>query len=299
MWADKVEHTKIGFDPVKEPERNISTRSYIGEKSRRMQQRRKNLERRQQADIEEKQKLRKDIEKEVSLKLTHVSYHKERYVYARDLSIGYGMSLKNDDQADGKSLEYFKENQIISGFNMELKRGERLLLQGKNGSGKSSIIKAILSVSNIQWLGIREEDREKLLAKNICMQGILEVAHGLKISYMSQSTSHLQGGLDDYIEKIGVSNSLFKAILRQLDFERVQFEKNMEDYSEGQKKKVLIAGSLVQEAHLYIWDEPLNYIDVFSRMQLEELLLKYQPTMLLVEHDQAFCEKVATKMIEV
>ena len=72
----------------------------------------------------------------------------------------------------------------------------------------------------------------------------------------------------------------------------------MEDYSEGQKKKVLITGSLLQQAHLYIWDEPLNYIDVFSRMQIEKLILKFKPTMLIVEHDKSFGKNVATKIIE-
>lgn len=62
-------------------------------------------------------------------------------------------------------------------------------------------------------------------------------------------------------------------------------------YSEGQKKKVLIARSLCEEAHLYIWDEPLNYIDVFSRLQIEELVSKYRPTLLFVEHDRVFREK--------
>lgn len=51
-------------------------------------------------------------------------------------------------------------------------------------------------------------------------------------------------------------------------------------------------------AHLYIWDEPLNYIDVFSKMQIERLIETYQPTMLLVEHDVRFREKLATKIIE-
>ena len=71
----------------------------------------------------------------------------------------------------------------------------------------------------------------------------------------------------------------------------------MSEFSEGQKKKVLIATSLITPAHLYIWDEPLNYIDVFSRMQIEKLILEYQPTMLLVEHDVRFKEKVGTKEI--
>lgn len=74
--------------------------------------------------------------------------------------------------------------------------------------------------------------------------------------------------------------------------------KNIENYSEGQKKKVMLATSLLTPAHLYIWDEPLNYIDIFSRMQIEKLILEYQPTMLLVEHDKNFCEKIATKAVE-
>ena len=61
---------------------------------------------------------------------------------------------------------------------------------------------------------------------------------------------------------------------------------------------MLLAASLMTPAHLYIWDEPLNYIDLFSRMQIEKLILKYQPTILFVEHDVRFREKIATKVIE-
>ena len=92
--------------------------------------------------------------------------------------------------------------------------------------------------------------------------------------------------------KNGLEESLFKALLRKLDFSREQLGKQMQDFSEGQKKKVLIAASLCQQAHLYIWDEPLNYIDVFSRMQIEELILRWKPTMLLVEHDEYFIRKI-------
>lgn len=72
----------------------------------------------------------------------------------------------------------------------------------------------------------------------------------------------------------------------------------MSSYSDGQKKKVLIAKSLCENAHLYLWDEPLNYIDIFTRMQLEELLQNFGGTMVLVEHDQYFQEAVATKIIQ-
>ena len=82
-----------------------------------------------------------------------------------------------------------------------------------------------------------------------------------------------------------------------MDFERSQFDKDIREFSGGQKKKVLIARSLCEQAHLYVWDEPLNFIDVYSRMQLEQLLEEYAPTMVLVEHDQAFRDAVATQIV--
>ena len=85
-----------------------------------------------------------------------------------------------------------------------------------------------------------------------------------------------------FAEEHNLNESLFKAILRKMDFERIQFEKDMRDFSEGQKKKVLIAKSLCEKAHLYVWDEPLNFVDIYSRMQIEQLIEEFSPTMLLV-----------------
>ena len=127
--------------------------------------------------------------------------------------------------------------------------------------------------------------------------GILQTASGIIVSYVNQDTSFLKGTIGAYCHFRGLDESLFCAVLHQLGTERVQFAKPMEDYSEGQKKKVLIAASLLTPAHLYIWDEPLNYMDLFSRMQIEELLLTFRPTLLAVEHDIRFQEKVATKVI--
>ena len=108
----------------------------------------------------------------------------------------------------------------------------------------------------------------------------------------------LHGDIRQFCIERGLDESLFCALLRQMDLERTQFVKPLEDFSEGQKKKVLIAASLMTPARLYIWDEPLNYIDVFTRMQIEELLLAYQPTMILVDHDIRFQEKIATRVVE-
>ena len=103
--------------------------------------------------------------------------------------------------------------------------------------------------------------------------------------------------LRDFAREKRLDYTLLLALLRQLDFERVLFDKDMELYSEGQKKKVLIASSLLTPAHLYIWDEPLNYIDVYTRMQIEKLLLAFRPTMLFVEHDVRFKETIATGVL--
>lgn len=75
------------------------------------------------------------------------------------------------------------------------------------------------------------------------------------------------------------------------------FDTNIQDMSEGQKKKVLIAKSISEQANIYIWDEPLNYIDILTREQIEDAILNYNPTIIFVEHDEKFIEKVATKII--
>ena len=76
-----------------------------------------------------------------------------------------------------------------------------------------------------------------------------------------------------------------------------EFDKDIKQMSEGQKKKVLIAKSISQRANLYIWDEPLNYIDILTRIQIEVAILKYKPTLIFVEHDETFIKKIATKTV--
>ena len=138
-----------------------------------------------------------------------------------------------------------------------------------------------------------------ILGEDIPHTGEVYIAGGLKISYISQDTSRLKGDLASFAERRGLDDALFRTVLKKLGLERVQFEKRIEDYSEGQKKKVFLASSLCEPAHLFLWDEPLNFIDIFSRIQLEELLLSARPTMLFVEHDRAFREKTATRIVEI
>lgn len=229
------------------------------------------MEKRISREIEEKEGLLQDLETPVDLKLKNLIHHKGTLVNIKDYSLRY---------ADG-------DYPILSGLTFAVKRGDRVALAGKNGCGKSTLIKRIL-----QEVGVSDS------AMEIVEEGVCETASGLVISYVGQDTTWLKGDINSFCRDHNLELSLFCTILRQLDFERVQFLKNMEDYSEGQKKKVLLAASLLTPAHLYIWDEPLNYIDLFSRMQIEKLILEYRPTMLFVEHDAKFREEIATMTIE-
>ncbi len=269
-WADKNEATKIGYDPVKEHDRGMSTRAYIGAKTKKMQSRVTQMMQRIDREIEEKEGLLQDLEKTVDLRLTPLSHHKDRLVNIRDYRLQYTGA----------------RHPVFTDVTFEIHRGDRVALHGENGCGKSTLIKVILERAGLKKFDMMFTE-----------EGVCETASGLVISYVSQDTSGLKGSIADFCKNRDLDQSLFCAVLRQLDFERVQFSKNMEDYSEGQKKKVLLAASLLTPSHLYIWDEPLNYIDVFSRMQIEKLLLEYEPTLLFVEHDVRFRETVATKIV--
>lgn len=276
QWAEKNESDKIGFDPLKEHDRGKGTRPYIGAKTKKMQSRVKQMEVRLEREIEEKEGLLQDIENPVDLKLTPMEHYRQVLVSVRDYSLKYGDSAEP----------------LFENLRFEIRQGERVFLSGANGCGKTSLIRAILERADVK--GGAALSKTGMETEN----GTLQCASGLVVSYISQDTSFLQGNIREFCRKRDMEESLFCAILRQLDFERTQFGKNMEDYSEGQKKKVLIAASLLAPAHLYVWDEPLNYIDVFSRMQIEKLLLAYGPTMLAVEHDVRFRERIATKTIQ-
>ncbi len=252
-WSDKVEATKIGG--------HVYDRGAVGHKAAKMMKRSKATEVRRQEAVEQKSALLKNLDSAESLKLAPLTYHSGLVAQAKDLCVKYG------------------DNSVFEGLSFAAARGERIALIGKNGSGKSSVLKL-------------------LNGEAIPHSGEIRVGSGVKLSYVSQDTSFLSGDLRSFAIGHNIDESLFKAILRKLDFSRVQFDKRMEEFSEGQKKKALIAKSLCESAHLYLWDEPLNFIDVLSRMQIEELLLEYAPTMIFVEHDAAFVDRIATKRVE-
>ncbi|MBM6739128.1 ribosomal protection-like ABC-F family protein [Faecalicatena fissicatena] len=260
-WSETVEKTKKGVRiGGLRPDRGA-----IGHKAAKLMKRSKNMESRMRTAAEEKRKLLKNVETAEELKICPLVHHKKRLVQLEDVTLSYGVRA------------------VLEGWSMHIDRGERVLLAGGNGSGKSTVIRAILSAAS---------------GEDACLAGgRIDLAPGLVLSYVPQDPGGLSGNLRDFARERGLDLTLFMALLRKMDFSRLQFEKPMEDYSLGQKKKVLLAASLSRQAHLYIWDEPMNYIDIFSRDQIAGLIQKYSPTMLLVEHDRAFAEEVSTRRI--
>lgn len=257
-WADKSEKGKYN-------EKNSGSkidRGYVGHKAAKAMKRSKNIESRQNEAVSEKSKLLKNIELYEPLAMDTDAYAKGTLAAIKGLSL------------------YYDDRKICDNVSFEIKNGDRIALCGKNGCGKSSVLKLICG-------------------DNIKSTGDIFIGSGLTISYIPQNTGLLKGGLSEFAKNHGIDESRFKTILRKLDFSREQFDKDISDYSDGQKKKVLIAKSLCEKANLYVWDEPLNFIDVFSRIQIENVILEYKPTLIFVEHDASFREKIATKTVSV
>lgn len=260
-WSDAAEKRKIGFDPAK-TEKSISRRTVESRKAKKMMARSKSIQTRRESAVEEKSVLLKNLEQSAELKIGSDDYFSDCLLELKDISISYGEKI------------------VCSGISFNVNKGNRIALSGRNGCGKSSLLKLIIG-------------------ENITYSGTIIKNNRLKISYVSQSTEGLSGSLSDYAREYGIDESLFKSILRKLDFSRSQFDIDMNQFSGGQKKKVLIARSLCEKAHLFIWDEPLNFIDVISRMQIEEMLRKSNVSMIFVEHDMSFTENIATRIVHI
>ncbi len=255
-WSDKIEKTKYNTTNSG----SKVDRGYIGHQSAKMMKKSKVIEKRIEKAIDEKSNLLNNIDRNDNLKIVPLENRKNPLVLAENLHIKY----------DNKT--------IFSPISFEVKDKDRVAIIGKNGIGKSSILKLILG-------------------NDIKYEGNIKIANDLKISYVSQSTENLTGTLKDILKDNEVDESIFKAMLVKMGVSNREFDKDIRQMSEGQKKKVLIAKSISQRANLYIWDEPLNYIDILTRIQIEKAILKYEPTLIFVEHDETFIKKVATKII--
>lgn len=235
-------------------------RGFLGHKAAKVMKRAKSAQARTERAIEQKSRLLKDSEKPDDLKMHPITHSTEQLLSLTNVTVFYG------------------DHPASPPVTFNLKQGERIALTGQNGCGKSSILKLVAG-EKVQY------------------SGIITRAPNLKISYVPQIAEGLSGTVRQFTAENGADASLFMTILHKMNFNKDEFDRDMADFSLGQKKKIALAHSLSQRAHIFIWDEPLNYIDIFSRMGIEKLIKQYSPTMIFVEHDSAFCQAIATRTI--
>lgn len=258
-WSHRVEKTKTTGATVGGVK---ADKGHIGHMAAKMAKRSKSIEDRRLRAAEEKEGLLRNREEALPLKLFPLEFQ--------------GRFLAQLRQA----APVYNGRPVCRPQDFTISSGERIALTGPNGCGKTSLLRLLTGDGP-------EHTGELLLPPR------------LVVSYVPQSISGLQGSLDDLLRTWRADLTLCRTLLRYLGLERKQLETDVSTWSAGQKKKLLLSRSLSESAHLYIWDEPLNYMDLWSRQQLEDLVLSYRPTLVFVEHDRAFREKVGTKEVKI
>jgi len=175
-----------------------------------------------------------------------------------------------------KVSKSFDKNKIISNFSLEINKGDRVALVGSNGSGKSTLINLILN-------------------KITPTEGIVGLGNNVDIGYLPQEHINLNSDLNLIEYLTGVTKidktSAYKLAKRFL-FSDMDIKNSINNLSSGQKSKILLASIMVSGANFIILDEPTNYLDIPSRGALEEALISYKGTLLIVSHDRYFLDRI-------
>ncbi|MDR1313933.1 MAG: ATP-binding cassette domain-containing protein, partial [Deltaproteobacteria bacterium] len=238
-------------------------RGFVGHKAAKMQKRAKAVSGRREKALEEKASMARNAEIYYRLAMSPADFGARSLARASDLSCGYSEGLP-----------------VAEGLSFSIERGTRTALVGPNGSGKSLVLKL-------------------LAGERLWTQGVFRRAPGMSVSYVPQEPRfEPRATLRDLALGQGADEGRYKAVLRHLGFPVDLLSAGAADLSRGQGKKALLGLSLCAEAHLYLWDEPLDHVDLMTRMQLEELIEDAKPTLVAVEHDLAFLEKLGFQAID-
>jgi lincosamide and streptogramin A transport system ATP-binding/permease protein len=260
QWSQNREKSKLG-NRTEFNSKNRGDKGFEGARAARTMKKAKSLVNRNNDEIAHKETLLQDIETADVLSMKPLNSPHQTLL-----------------SFDAFSVQY-TEKPLFEPLSFTLKQGDIVALTGNNGVGKSSIIQALKNQNAVDYTGT------------------IHIASQLKISYVKQDTSHLTGTLREFSTNHDVSYDELLGMLYKLGVPRQVFTQRIEDMSEGQRKRVELAKSLITPAHVFIWDEPLNYLDVFNQEQIQQLILTAKPTLLLIEHDQTFLRAIHAKQI--
>ncbi|MGE5350701.1 MAG: ribosomal protection-like ABC-F family protein [Acidobacteriota bacterium] len=258
---EKAAQQRRKWSNKKEKEKTGAADSgFVSHKAAKMMKRATAIEKRIESNIESRKDLLKNRETEQSLKMKGSAKMPERLISVNNLSVA------------------IEGREIISGIYLNVFKGDRIAITGDNGTGKTTLLNAIEGTVPLKG-------------------GDIFTAPKIKISRAYQNPLWQNGYLKEHLYQAGLEVTNFRFIMSAFKMTGEIFDHPLETFSQGQLRKIDLCRTIVSSPQLLIWDEPLNYLDIASREQLEDFLLAEEPTIIFVEHDRFFIESTATEII--
>ncbi|MBL6736832.1 MAG: ATP-binding cassette domain-containing protein [Burkholderiales bacterium] len=204
---------------------------------------------------------------------------------------------------------------LLDDVNFEIKRGSRIGLLGRNGTGKTTLMKLVAGVIypdggerwirpgvKVAWLEQSLPNADEQTVYDFVADGLAEVGallkryHHLTLDYDTGRSAELELVQAELESKDGWSLSQkVDTVITQLELPQ---DKRMSELSGGWRKRVALARALVREPDLLLLDEPTNHLDIPAIEWLERQLLDYRGALMLITHDRSFLQNVSNKIVE-
>ena len=188
-------------------------------------------------------------------------------------------------QLRGVTLRY-TDLPLLDQVDLQIDPGERVCLVGRNGTGKTSIMRVISGEEKPQ-------------------EGEITKPNGVVLTRLPQEVPEgISGTVYEVVHaglRVGGTEEDWEADVRVEDLMQemnLPYEKQFSSLSGGMKRRVLLARALVGQPDVLLLDEPTNHLDLESILWLENFLLKVKPTLFFVTHDRAFLKKLSTRIVE-
>lgn len=184
----------------------------------------------------------------------------------------------------GKALrKAYGEHLVLDDVRFEIKRGEKVALVGKNGEGKSTLVKMIMG--------------------EIPFEGELKIGHNVHIGYFAQNQADLldaELSVLDTVDQVaeGEIRKKIRDILGAFLFSGEEVEKKVKVLSGGERTRLAMVRLLLEPYNVLILDEPTNHLDMRTKEILKEALKKFEGTVIVVSHDRDFLTGLADKVYE-
>ena len=204
----------------------------------------------------------------------------------RNLKMGFSEERKSSKrvfQTKGLVVSAPDGRKIIDGIDMTIASGERIAFIGSNGSGKSTFVKTLLGLQDLEY------------------SGEVYVGPSVKIGYLPQIISFEKDDqtlLEYFKEDACINEQKARQTLAAFKFYKEDVNKRVKNLSGGERIRVRLASLLQQNVNCLVFDEPTNHIDIPTKEVLEKAIEEFDGTVLFVSHDRYFINKFAEKTIE-